>query len=263
MKDRFKPATVISREIKNTNNINISRQTVSRRLNEIGLYSRSPVKKPLISKKNKKLRFKFGINHVLWDYNKWSNVFFSDECKFNLIGTDGKMYVRRFNNEKISPKCVINTVKFGGGSIMVFGMFSSRGTVPLTRINVKINTAIYKNILQKHVITTIKTSGVINPIFVQDNAPCHKAKSVLKYLKEEKIEVMDWPAQSPDLNPIENLWHIVKIRVMAKNPSNIDILWKYIQEEWKEISLEKCSKLVRSCINCTEMIKYFCVLQVF
>ena len=60
-----------------------------------------------------------------------AKVFFSDESKFNLFGNDGKNNVKRRIGERLSAKCTKKTVKFGGGRVMVFGMFSSQGTMPL------------------------------------------------------------------------------------------------------------------------------------
>ena len=67
----------------------MSRQTVSRRLQEIGLFNQTPRKKPLVSSKNKK-RLEFANRYVFWTYENWAKVFFSDESKFNLFGNDGK-----------------------------------------------------------------------------------------------------------------------------------------------------------------------------
>ena len=77
-------------------------------------------------------------------------------------------------------------LKFGGGSVMVFGMFSYQDTTPLVRLNAQVNATIYKNLLESHVLPALNYSDVKDFIFVQDNAPCHKAKSVLNFLKEKK-----------------------------------------------------------------------------
>ena len=121
-----------------------------------------------------------------------------------MFGNDGKNYVKRRNGERLSVKCTKKTVKFGGGSVMVFGMFSSQGTTPLVRLPIRVNAQIYKkNIVEDHVVPIIENSGIDGATFMQDNAPCHKAKTVMSYLDEQDLEIMNWPPQSPDLNPQE------------------------------------------------------------
>ena len=90
LKDRFKSCTEIKWAMNSTSCVNVSRQTLSRRLQEIGLFNRTPRKKPLISSKNKKKRLEFANRYVIWTYENWGKVFFSDESKFNLFGNDGK-----------------------------------------------------------------------------------------------------------------------------------------------------------------------------
>ena len=232
LKERFKSCTEIKRVMNRTSCVNASRQTVSTRLQEIGLFNRTPRKKPLVSSKNKKKRLEFANRYVIWTYENWAKVFFSDESKFNLFGNGGKNNVKR---------------RIGGGSVMVFGMFSSQGTTPLVRLQTRVNAQIYKNIVQDHVVPIIQNSGFDRATLMQDNAPCHKAKVVMSYLSEQDFEIMDWPLQSPDLNPIENLWKTLGVKVMERNPTNTEDLCEKLQEEGSKIGIEDCQELIRSC----------------
>ena len=82
---------------------------------------------------------------------------------------------------------------------------------------------------------------------MQDNAPCHTAKSVKTFLSEEDVTVMEWPAQSPDMNPIENVWKLLNERAKEKNPRNVEELWTNLKGEWGKISVDECKILIRSC----------------
>ncbi len=63
----------------------------------------------------------------MWRKENWSKVHFSDESKCNLFGSDGKHYVRRQTGERLNLKCAKKLVKCGGGSVLVWGMFSVAG----------------------------------------------------------------------------------------------------------------------------------------
>ena len=71
---------------------------------------------------------------------------------------------------------------------------------------------------------------------MQNNAPCHKAKTVLSFLEEERIAVIKCPLQSPDMNPIENVWKIIGEKSQNRSPQNIDDIWGFLKEEWKNIT---------------------------
>ena len=238
LKDRFKSCTEIKRVMNSTSCVNVSRQTVSRQLQEIDLFNWTPRKKPLVSSKNNKKRLEFANSYVIWTYENWAKVFFSDESKFNVFGNDGKNNVKRRIGERLSAKCTKKTVEFRGGSVMVFGMFSSQGTTPLVRLQTRVNAQIYKNIVQDHVVPIIRNSGFDRATFMQDNAPYHKAKVIMSYLSMQDFKIMDWPLQSPDLNPIENLWKTFGVKVRERNPTNTEDLWVKLQEEWSKISIE-------------------------
>ena len=191
LKDRFKSCTEIKRVMNSTSCVNVSRQTVSRRLQEIRLFNQTPKKKPLVSSKNNNKRLEFASRYVIWTNENWAKVFFSDKSNFNLFGNTGKNNVKRRVGERLSAKCTKKTVKFGGGSVMVFGMFSSQGTTPQVRLQTRVYAQIYKNIVQDHVVPIIQNSGFDRATFMQDNAPCHKAKVVISYLSEQDFEIID------------------------------------------------------------------------
>ena len=70
-------------------------------------------------------------------------------------------------------------------------------------------------------------------IFMHDGAPCHQSKKTLTYLHRKKVCLLcDWPPQSPDLNPLENLWRILKRNVSIGNPANKEDIWNLIMDEW-------------------------------
>ena len=161
------------------------------------------------------------------------------------MGNDGRNFACRRPGERLSTKCVKKTVKFGGGSVMVWGIMSAAGVGPLVRIQGTVNADICKRILTQHAVPCLQNSEDL--VFMQDNAPCHKSRKVMQFLSEEGITVMKWPAQSPDLNPIENLWKMIGEKAMEKNPKNVDELWNTLLEEWQNFDQALCKKLINSC----------------
>ncbi len=118
------------------------------------------------------------------------------------------------------------------------------------------NAKVYQNLLQQHAVPSLRSSPNQLAIFMQDNALCHTAKRVKQFLEAENIEIMKWPAQSPDLTPIENHWKNLGNKVMAKKPTIVTELWKRLKEKWTKITPEQFEGLVIYCgRRCAEVIQ--------
>ena len=93
----------------------------------------------------------------------------------------------------------------------------------------------------------LRNSTKQSSIFIQDNAPYYKVMIVMNFIKAESITVVDWPPQSPDLNPIQNVWKTLEERSKARNPKTREQLWNALQEEWNKITRHDINKLISSC----------------
>lgn len=203
-----------------------------------------------MSDKNVKKRLQFCKAHVNWSVDDWKRVIWSDETKINRFQSDGKEYYWRRPHENIQKHQVKQTVKHGGGSLMVWGCFTWWHTWPLVKIEGIMKKEDYLHILKSNLPDFVDMSAYPEEevVFQQDGDPKHTSKIVIKWLSEQKFQLLEWPAQSPDLNPIENLWAVVKRRLglHQRAPTNINELWTRVQQEWADIPKEIIENLVES-----------------
>lgn len=247
-----------SRQIVIENDLNISPVTVRRRLVENGLHGRLAARKPNLRPVNIEKRLQWAKAHEDWTESDWDKVLWSDESPYVIFGGKTRSNVRRRDGEKLNPDCVDKTVKHGGGKINIWGCFSSKGVGNLTKVNGIMDKKLYKNILVHHARPSIKRLGTT--IFQQDNDPKHTAKTNKEYLNSKRwpSTLMEWPPQSPDLNPIENLWSYLDCQVRQRpvKPKNEHELYAALQDEWYKLDPTYLKNLVHSMPRrCQETIK--------
>ncbi len=130
---------------------------------------------------------------------------------------------------------------------MVWAAMSSAGVGPLCFLRSKVNTAVYQEVLEHFMLPAAdQLNGDADFIFQQDLAPAHSAKAASTWFKDHCIPVLNWPANSPDLNPIENLWGIVKRKMRYARPNNAEELKDAIRATWALITPEQCHRLIDS-----------------
>ena len=248
--------TYSSLQIMSDTRVQASTRTIRRRLlNEFGLASRHPAKKPLLTNKQRLKRLQFCKRHRNWTADDWARVLFSDESSICQFGAPPTL-VRRPKGERYKAKYTVRTVKHSP-KVMVWGCFSRHGRGSLYFIDQgrTVNAFEYKKILESKVpiMMTIHQCQ----IFQQDSAPAHTAKTVRDWFTSNGIRVLEWPGNSPDLNPIENLWMILKRGVRRRYPNNTTELIRCIRQAWcLDISAELCRKLSDSMPNrCKTVIK--------
>ncbi len=216
------------------------KSTITAALHQSGLYGRVARRKPLLfsSLLKKHLKdSKMVTNKILW----------SDETKIELFGLNSKRYVWRKPGTAHHLSNTVPTVKHGGGSIMLWGCFSAAGTGRLVAIEGKMNAAKYRDILDENLLQSAQDLRLGRRFtFQQDNDPKHTAKIMKEWLHNNTVTVLEWPSQSPDLNPIEHLWRDLKMAVHQRLPSNLTELERICKEEWQRIPKSRCEKLVAS-----------------
>ncbi len=200
--------------------------------------------KPLLKQKQCQKHLTWAKEKKNWTVVHWSKVLFSDESKFCIsFGKQGPRVWRKSGEEQ-NTYCLKSSVKFPQ-SVMIWALMSSAGVGPLCFLKSTVNAAIYQEMLEHFILPSAdKLYGEADFIFQQDLAPAHTAKGSKSWFNDHGVTVLDWPANSPDLNPIENLWDIIKRKMGDTRPNNADEPKAAIKATWASITHEKCHRLM-------------------
>jgi len=219
--------------------------TVRRRLNEIELYSCVKRNEHNYTDETIRRRLSFAEGYSKWDENDWSRVIFSDETHFPL-GHHGREYVQRPHGTACDPKYTRKTDRLEG-KVSLWGCICAGGLG---------HAELYVNTLNAHKYQSILALNLVSSAhqfwpkgqwwFQQDNWSVHTAETSEEWFHNHGVDLIDWPAWSPDLNPIENLWNDLKRRVYAHHPKTMDELEYWIGIEWQATDLKFISKICHS-----------------
>lgn len=243
-------AVQLANQLERLNKIKVSSQTVRRALKKSDWKAITKQKKPKLSGKNKEARLDFAKKYKKWTVKQWEKVVWSDETKINRLGSDGRQYAWIKLGQQRNSRHYKGTTKFGGGSLMLWGCMTAKGVGYATRIDGGLDAELYTAILDEELLESLwyYDLEVKNIIFQHDNDPKHLSKKAQKWIKDNDIKVLKWPSQSPDLNPIEHIWHYLKrqLKKYEKEPDSIDELWLRVEKEWNAIPTTECTKLIES-----------------
>lgn len=240
-------------EIGNQVDPKISEGTVRSILKERGYGRRIARQVPFLTKKQKKARMHWAQKYKSFTSQDWQEVAFSDECYIYLGDDRGRIYITRRPDEVLREECLVPTFKQSSICVMVWACIIQGRKGPLIVLEYPggrgggMNTARYREqVLDGVFLDWYKEMKLQRgPItFQQDNAPCHTSKSTQRWFTDHEIPLLFHPPNSPDLNPIERVWHELKsaLRNLRHPPNTQEQLQAAVHHVWDELPIEDVNK---------------------
>jgi transposase len=254
MSDVKKNRRATLQDITNNAPSNVSQSTIRRALHENNINSRIAAKKPFIKDVNQAKRLAFALKHKNLTADDWKNVLWTDESSFEVGKNSQQVRVWRNPSERFDPSCLTPLFKSGRQTVMVWGcfMWGKRGPLFIMlkgNINGIDYVAVMEDVMLDFWMEQSEERGYV--VIQEDNAPIHTCKLAKQWRESRDMVSLMWPPNSPDLNPIEHVWYLIKgaIQKMNPRPLTLPALKDAIQKAWDEFDQGIMNRLVESMPN--------------
>ncbi len=218
-----------------------------RRIRETGRRNFKAFRKCALTEISRRRRLHFCKK---WSKESFQNVIFTDEKRF-CFAPDARRQVWCLPSERLKKPHIHCRFAHGGGGIMVWGAITINGVGPLKllvgRVDGRKYTSVLSTVFNKFPnLRNYSNRSKCKQLWQQDNAPVHTCKRARKFFSQHGVCPIIWPASSPDLNVIENVWSILQRRVRLHRAQNNNELWKAVKQEWKRIDVGLIRRLYGS-----------------
>jgi len=224
----------------------VTPETIRKYLLSAGFIRRKPTHTLVLDNDHIELRFNWAKKYLNFLYSP--EIIFTDECSIWLFDNNREGW---FHSKVSSPLSVDKHC----GKIHCWGAINMLvGKVAFMTFRCNMDGRFYKTIIQQTLIPNANRLLPGGYILQQDGNSSHTSKVAMKYIREEVPMVMDWPSKSPDLNPIENVWSILKRNVRKRMVNNLNELERHIHEEWENFSNQK---IILTCESFPKRVEEF------
>ncbi|GFX07988.1 transposable element Tcb2 transposase [Trichonephila clavipes] len=233
----------------------ISRKTLARRLRGGGLYARRRVVCVPLTRQHRTTLLQWCREHHNWTEQDWACVLFSDESRFSLSSDCRRQLIWRKSGTAYRPENIQEKDRYPTCSTMVWAgiMINGRTRLHVVAKGTMTGQRYIDEVLLPHVRLF---RGAVSDkfVFIDDNTTCHRTLSVQNCLDGEDIQRSVWPARSPDLNPIKNVWDALGRQVAGRNypPTNKNTLIRALTEEWDKSPQQLLDNVVQSMVRRVE-----------
>lgn len=224
--------------------------TTMRRLKEAGFKSRRRRSEILLTARHKEKRLQWAMKHCHWRTPQWKRIVWTDEASVRLHSKDGRLRLWIRSTETASEQFVIPRIQGGGGWLLIWAAIWIDGKTDLHIQRATMNGERYVKLLEEKVYPLSFQLGDPSTqwFLMDDNAPPHRCRAATAFKTSAGIRTLTWPARSPDLNPIENLWSLLKlfIRRNVQPEDDLSRLEELLHRGWASISQEIINRTIES-----------------